>query len=78
MFGHEARLPIDFLLGSVQDLVDRTVNDWVREHQTWLHVAFEGVRDRLKEAAQLRKENHDQSIRSEPLVVSVGRLDGSS
>ena len=45
------------------------MNDWVREHQTRLHVAFEGARDRLKEAAQRRKENHDQSVRSEPLVV---------
>nr|XP_043898190.1 uncharacterized protein LOC122779681 [Solea senegalensis] len=69
MFGREARLPVDFLLGRVQDPVDGTVNDWVREHQTRLHVAFDGVRDRLREAAQRRKENHDQSVRSEPLVV---------
>uniref|UniRef100_A0A671VB87 Gypsy retrotransposon integrase-like protein 1 n=1 Tax=Sparus aurata TaxID=8175 RepID=A0A671VB87_SPAAU len=69
MFGREARLPVDFLLGRVQDPVDGTVNDWVREHQTRLHVAFDGVRGRLKEAAQRRKENHDQSVRSEPLVV---------
>ncbi|XP_058468550.1 uncharacterized protein LOC131443163 [Solea solea] len=69
MFGREARLPVDFLLGRVQDPVDGTVNDWVREHQTRLHVAFDGVRDRLRETAQRRKENHDQSVQSEPLVV---------
>lgn len=68
MFGREARLPVDFLLGRVQDPVDGTISDWVREHQARLHLAFEGVRDRLREAAQRRKENHDQSVRSEPLV----------
>ena len=69
MFGREARLPVDFLLGRVQDPVDGTVTDWVREHQTRLHLAFEGVRDRLRETAQRRKEKYDQSVRSEPLVV---------
>ena len=69
MFGRKARLPVDFLLGRVQDPVGGTVNDWVHEHRTRLHLAFEGVRDRLREAAQRRKENHDQSVRSEPLVV---------
>ena len=69
MFGREARLPVDFLLGRVQDPVGGTVNDWVREHQTRLHLAFENVRNRLREVAQRRKENHDQSVRSEPLVV---------
>lgn len=69
MFGREARLPVDFLLGKVQDPVYGMVNDWVREHQNRLHVAFDGVQDRLKEAAQRWKENHDQSVRSETLVV---------
>ena len=69
MFGREAKLPVDFLLGRVQDPVDGTISDWVREHQTRLHLAFEGVRDRLRETAQRRKENHDQSVRSEPLMV---------
>lgn len=71
MFGHEAGLPIDFLLGRMQDPVGGMVNDWIWEHQTWLHSAFEGVRDRLRAAAQRWKENHDHSIRSEPLVVGT-------
>ena len=69
MFGREARLPVDFLLRRVPDPVDGTVNDWVWEHQTQLHLTFEGARDRLREAAQRQKESHDQSVRSEPLVV---------
>lgn len=68
MFGREARLPVDFLLGRVQDPVGGTVDEWVQEHQTRLRLAFEGVRDRLKVAAERRKKNHDQTVRSEPLV----------
>lgn len=68
MFGREARLPVDFLLGRVQDPVGGTVHDWVQEHQSRLHLAFEGVRDRLKVAAERRKRNHDQTVRSEPLA----------
>lgn len=68
MFGREARLPLDFLLGRVQDPVGGAVNDWVQEHQTRLHLAFETVRDRLKVAAEHRKRNHDQTTRSKPLV----------
>ncbi len=74
MFGREARLPVDFLLGRVQEPVGGTVNNWVRDHQTRLHMAFEGVRNRLKEGAQRRKENHDQSVRSEPLAVGQSVL----
>lgn len=68
MFGREASLPVDFLLGRVKEPVDGMVNDWVREHQTRLHLAFEGVWDRLRETAQRQKENHDQSVQSEPGV----------
>lgn len=60
---------MDFLLGRVQEPVDGTVNDWAQEHQTRLRLALKGVRDRLKEAAHRWKEHHDQSARSEPLVV---------
>ena len=68
MFGREARLPVDFLLGRVQDPISGSVNDWVHEHQTRLHLAFDGVRDRLKDAAQRRKERHDRTVRSVPLT----------
>ncbi|XP_077378012.1 uncharacterized protein LOC144019084 [Festucalex cinctus] len=55
MFGREPRLPIDFLLGRVQDPVRREVQDWVVEHQARLHVAFEGAKERLFAAAARRK-----------------------
>lgn len=67
MFGREARLPVDFILGRVRDLVSGTVHDWVQEHQSRLQLAFESVRGRLKAAAEHWKRNHDQRVRSEPL-----------
>lgn len=67
MFGQEQRLPVDFLLGRVQDPVGGYVHKWVQEHQTRLQMAFEGARDRLKAAAERRKTNHDQRVREVPL-----------
>lgn len=69
MFGQEARLPIDFLLGRVGDPVPGRVQDWVVEHQARLTVAFEGARERLQAAASRRKERHDQRVRDVPLLV---------
>lgn len=40
MFGREPRLPVDFLLGQVQDPAAGGVRDWVAEHQAGLKVAF--------------------------------------
>ena len=67
MFGQEPRLPIDFLLGRVQDPVPGGIQDWVLEHQARLKLAFEGARERLLVAAGRRKERHDQRVRDEPL-----------
>ena len=69
MFGQEPRLPIDFLLGRVQDPVPGQVQDWVAEHQARLRVAFDGARERVLAAAGRRKERHDQRVREAPLVV---------
>ena len=69
MFGREPRLPIDFLLGRVQDPVPGKVQDWVAEHQARLRVAFEGAHDRLLAAAGRRKERHDQHVHDKPLRV---------
>uniref|UniRef100_A0A9J7ZUF1 Gypsy retrotransposon integrase-like protein 1 n=1 Tax=Cyprinus carpio carpio TaxID=630221 RepID=A0A9J7ZUF1_CYPCA len=63
MFGQEPRLPVDFLLGRVQEVGVGNVHEWVVEHQTRLHVAFEGARDRLRVAAERRKTHHDQNVR---------------
>ncbi len=48
MFGQEPRLPVDFLLGRVQEPVAGRVHEWVIEHQTRLQVAFEGARERAR------------------------------
>ncbi|KAK7916079.1 hypothetical protein WMY93_011840 [Mugilogobius chulae] len=37
------RLPLDFLLGRVQDPVAGSVHEWVQEHQARLQVAFDGT-----------------------------------
>jgi transposase InsO family protein len=68
MFGQEPRLPVDFLLGRVQEPVAGRVHEWVLEHQTRLQVAFEGARERLQIVAARRKERHDQHVKNEPLV----------
>lgn len=67
MFGQEPRLPVDFLLGQVQEPVAGTVNDWVQEHQARLEIAFEGVRQRLKASAHRRKTHYDKRVREAPL-----------
>lgn len=69
MFGREPRLPVDFLLGRVQDPVLGKVQDWVAEHQARLRVAFEGAHDRLLVAAGRHKDRHDQRVHDEPLRV---------
>ena len=69
MFGREPTLPIDFLLGRVQEPVPGTVQDWVVEHQTRLRLAFEGAQQRLVAAAGRRKERHDQRVHEAPLQV---------
>ena len=69
MFGREPTLPIDFLLGRVQEPVPGTVQDWVVEHQARLRVAFAGAQERLHAAAGRRKERHDQRVHEAPLQV---------
>ncbi|KAK9976899.1 hypothetical protein ABG768_018720 [Culter alburnus] len=68
MLGQEPRLPVDFLLGRVQEPVAGSVHEWIREHQARLQVAFEGAKERLQVAAQRRKVRHDQQVRDIPLL----------
>lgn len=68
MFGQEPRLPVDFLLGRVQEPVGGGVHEWIQEHQARLRVAFEGARERLRGAAERRKGNHDRHVRDVPLA----------
>ena len=72
MFGREPRLPIDFLLGLVQDPVPGEVQDWLVEHQARLEVAFGNARERLLVAAELHKERHDQGVHD--TTLQVGQL----
>uniref|UniRef100_A0A8C5BVU7 Gypsy retrotransposon integrase-like protein 1 n=1 Tax=Gadus morhua TaxID=8049 RepID=A0A8C5BVU7_GADMO len=69
MFGREPRLPVDFLLGRVQDPEPGDVQNWMTEHQARLRVAFENARGRLLAAAGQRKERHDRHVREAPLQV---------
>jgi len=54
MFGQEPRLPVDFLFGRVQNPVDGSVHDWIREYKARLQLAFEGAREQLQTAAESR------------------------
>lgn len=68
MFGQEPQLPVDFLLGQVQEPEYCHVTEWVREHQRRLRVAFQNAKGRLKVAASKRKERHNQGMTNEPLA----------
>lgn len=67
MFGQEPRLPVNFLLGRVQDPLEGGIHEWVQEHQTRLQLAFEGARERLKVTAERRKKNYDCHVQDSPL-----------
>lgn len=70
MFGQEPRLPVDFLLGGVSNLVQGGVHDWIMEHQARLQVAFNGAQDRLRIMAERRKGYFDSRVREIPLEVN--------
>ncbi|MCJ8749885.1 hypothetical protein PDJAM_G00192760 [Pangasius djambal] len=67
MFGPEPRLPVDFLLGRVEEPLAGSVHRWVLEHQNRLQVAFEGARERLGTVADRQKARHDLQVRESPL-----------
>ena len=68
MFGQEPSLPVDFLLGRIQEPAGGTVNDWLWEHQTRLQTAFDGAKERIQTAARHRKERHDQHVSGSSLA----------
>lgn len=68
MFGLEAQLPIDFLLGRVEEPVHGPVHSWVQDHQKRLNVAYEGARKRMQMAAHKRAERQAAPA-SEPLQL---------
>ena len=68
MLGQEPRLPVDFLLGRVEEPTVGSICEWVQEHQTRLRLAFEGVRERFQVAANSRKARHDAHVHDLPLA----------
>lgn len=70
MFGQDPQLPVDFLLGRVQEPMPGTVNEWIVEHQTLLQLAFQGAMECLELAAGRRKDHRvkDASLQEGQLV----------
>lgn len=67
MLGQNPQLPVDFLLGRVEEPVAGSTHDWIVEHQTRLRHAFEGATRHLEAAAARHKQHHDQHVREVPL-----------
>ncbi|KAL0153780.1 hypothetical protein M9458_050896, partial [Cirrhinus mrigala] len=67
MFGQEPRLPVDFLLGRVQEPFAGSVHRWILEQQDRLQVAFKGAHERMGAAADRRKARHDLQVKEAPL-----------
>ena len=70
MFGEKPLLPIDFLLGRVQEPVRGTATQWMEEHQRRLRTAYEGARKHMQEAATRRGERHNAQVKDTGLLVS--------
>ena len=68
MFGRDARLPIDVLLGVAEE-EEQTRVDWVKEHQTRLTDAYKKARHRLEQKANSRKDFYNRKAKSAPLQV---------
>ena len=69
MFGHENRLPVDLVLGDVQE--QREViptDDFVADLTERQRADFELVREQLRETAQRRKEAYDDNVKSKTFV----------
>lgn len=78
MSGQEPHLPVDFLLGRVPEPTDGRVEDWIQEHQRQLQVAYDGPRERLKKAANCRKERHDAQINASDLPEKQLSISGTT
>ncbi|KAI3361414.1 hypothetical protein L3Q82_013581, partial [Scortum barcoo] len=65
------QLPVDFLLGRVQELVAGHPHDWIVEHHTQLRHAFESATRHLEAAAARRKEHYDKNV---PNISLQGQL----
>lgn len=59
MFGQDPQLPVDFLLGRVQEPEKGTVCECIQERQRSMGVVFQGAREWLQVTALRRREWHD-------------------
>lgn len=71
MFGREPQLPVDFLLGRVEEPVEGEVCSWMREHRRRLQVAVENARHRMQAAAAQRKERADVHAKGDILPAGT-------
>uniref|UniRef100_A0A8C6TU90 Gypsy retrotransposon integrase-like protein 1 n=1 Tax=Neogobius melanostomus TaxID=47308 RepID=A0A8C6TU90_9GOBI len=62
MFSQDPQLPVDFLLGRVEEPVPGSIQDWIVEHQRRLKHAFEEAKRHLEAAAAHRKACHDTHV----------------
>ena len=62
MFGQKAQLPVDLLLGTVDDPSARSVEDWVDQHQEHLHSVYFQAKEQLKAAAEWRNKQYHPTV----------------
>lgn len=71
MFGREARLPIDLLLGEDEE-VDENPSDWLATHQARLRDAYQRAGEHLKQQAEKRQDQYFE--REYNIPIQKGQL----
>ena len=70
MIGHNAKLPVDFLLGTNQsDDSDVPLEEWIDAHQKRLRYAYDKAGERTNDRAEYSKTVHDQKRFNPELCV---------
>jgi len=68
VFGHENRAPIDLILGPIleesEEVQNRTYDEFVEQQLSIYQEAYQVAREHLGNAAQRRKTDYDQHVRS--------------
>ena len=62
MFGQKPQLPVDHLLGNIEDEGDSPPTDWVAQHQEYLTSVYTSARKHLEEAAAYRRRGDPDSV----------------
>ena len=66
MFGRNARLPTDFLLGTLEDEPE----DWVKDHKAHLELAHQKANENLQQDKERRKAHYD--IKAKDWTIETG------